>query len=541
MTAVANGGPVTFTATAGTKSGTATVTVTQAVNAVAVTPPATTLASFGATVQLTATATDANGNVMAGQAVTWQSSNAGVASVNASGLVTAVSNGGPVTFTATAGGKSGTATVTVLQVVNSVVVTPPTTTLASIGATVQLAAAVLDANGQPVAGQTVAWSSSNSAIAMVGPTGLVTAMATGGPVTMTATVGTKTGTATVTVAQTVATVGVTPPATTLGAFGATAQLTATALDGNGIEVVGLPVTWSSSNGLVATVSGTGLVTAVANGGPVTITATVTGHSGTASVTVAQVVNAVTVTPPTTTLTSVGATVQLTAAPVDANGNPVAGQTVSWSSSDVTNTIATISGTGLVTSVGNGGPVTMTATVGAKTGTATVTVAQVVSSVTITTQPSANVQSGIAFPTVPAVTAKDAQGNGVANQLVTVSVASGGALTFTNATATTNVSGVATFSGLSATGLAGIRTLKFTSGAAVSVASSNVTLGAGAPAAVAITTQPSATVQNGVAFPTVPAVTVTDLAGEPGAEPAGDGIGGHRWRADLHQWNSDDQC
>jgi YVTN family beta-propeller protein len=507
VTAVANGGPVTFTATIGGKSGTATVTVQQHVNSITVTPDTTTLVSLGATVQLLAALQDANGNPVPGMTVTWSSSNTGVATVDAAGLVLAVANGGPVTFTATAGGKSGTATVTVAQVVTSVAVTPPATTLVALGSTVQLSAVPQDARGNPVTGLTVTWSSSNAAVAFVGPTGLVTAMATGGPVTLTASAGGKSGTATVTVAQAVTTVTVTPPASTLGSIGETLQLTATATDANGTTVSGLPVTWSSSNATVASVSTTGLVTAVANGGPVTITATEGGKSGTATVTVAQVVASVDVTPPTFTLTALGATAQLTASPLDATGHLMAGA-ATWSSSDIT--IATVSASGLVTAVANGSA-TITATVGTKSGTSLGTVAQVAASVAITTQPSATVQSGVTFPAVPVVTVKDGTGNGIGNQIVTVSVASGGALTFTNGTATTDASGIATFTGLSAVGLIGARTLGFSVGAVQSAASNSVTIAPGLPATVTITTQPSATIQSGVTFAQVPVVTVKDGA------------------------------
>ena len=79
---------------------------------VAVAPATVRLTALGATEQLTAEVRDQNGNVMAGAAVSWASSTAAVATVSASGLVTAVANG-TATITATAGSASGTATVEV--------------------------------------------------------------------------------------------------------------------------------------------------------------------------------------------------------------------------------------------------------------------------------------------------------------------------------------------------------------------------------------------------------------------------------------------
>jgi lactocepin len=65
-----------------------------------------------ATVQLTASATDANGNAVPSATFTWQSSDGPTASVNSTGLVTGKKTG-TVTITATSNGKSGTSTVTV--------------------------------------------------------------------------------------------------------------------------------------------------------------------------------------------------------------------------------------------------------------------------------------------------------------------------------------------------------------------------------------------------------------------------------------------
>ena len=115
--------------------------MTQVIASLEVTPGTSTLVSFGATVQLTATPKDANGNPVAGQTATWSSSNNGIATVSDVGLVTAVANGGPVTITATVGAFTGTATATVAQVVATVVVTPGVTTLIALGSTVQLTAA----------------------------------------------------------------------------------------------------------------------------------------------------------------------------------------------------------------------------------------------------------------------------------------------------------------------------------------------------------------------------------------------------------------
>ncbi|MCY4574671.1 MAG: Ig-like domain-containing protein [Gemmatimonadetes bacterium] len=57
------------------------------------TPATSELTALGATVKLSVEVADQNGQVMTGAAVTWSSSAAGVATINASGLVTAAGNG----------------------------------------------------------------------------------------------------------------------------------------------------------------------------------------------------------------------------------------------------------------------------------------------------------------------------------------------------------------------------------------------------------------------------------------------------------------
>ena len=79
---------------------------------VAVSPMMAELPALGATVRLTAEVRDQNGQVIAGAAVTWRSSNAAVAAVDGTGLVTGMAEG-MATITAMAGSAEGTAQITV--------------------------------------------------------------------------------------------------------------------------------------------------------------------------------------------------------------------------------------------------------------------------------------------------------------------------------------------------------------------------------------------------------------------------------------------
>src|SRR2546429_1077444 len=75
---------------------------------------------------------------------------------------------------------------------------------------------------------------------------------------------------------------------------------------------------------------------------------------------------------------------------------------------------------------------------------------------ITTQPSTTAQSGVAFAQQPVVQLRDASGNPVSQTGVTVTaaIASGGGTLGGTLTATTNGSGVASFTNLAITGAAG---------------------------------------------------------------------------------------
>ena len=250
---------------------------------VTVSPATHELTALGATVQLSAEVRDQNARVMAGATVTWTSSASSMATVNASGLVTAAGNG-TATITASAGSASGSAVVTVMQSAASVEVSPSVYELTALGQTVQLTAEAFDENGHAVAGAEFSWESSDAAVATVDAGGLVTGVAEG-VATITASAGEASGSAVVPVMQPVASVQVSPSAETIG-LGSTLQLTAEAFDENGEAVAGVEFSWESSDAAVATVDAGGLVTGVAVG-VATITASAGSAEGAAEVTVAD--------------------------------------------------------------------------------------------------------------------------------------------------------------------------------------------------------------------------------------------------------------
>jgi hypothetical protein len=117
--------PVAILAACGSDDSTGPGQENPVVTSVVVAPQTATLTSLGETVQLSASVRDQNGNEMSGQTVTWASDPPAVATVDASGQVTAVANG-QATVTASSSGKSGSAAVTV-DVRGSVLVSATTT------------------------------------------------------------------------------------------------------------------------------------------------------------------------------------------------------------------------------------------------------------------------------------------------------------------------------------------------------------------------------------------------------------------------------
>jgi uncharacterized protein YjdB len=360
-------GSLTITATSEGKSGSASIAVTAAPVASVTVTPASGGVRVGGTIQLTATPKDGAGAPLSGRVITWASSAPGVASVNASGLVTGVAPGS-ATLTATSETKSGSATIAVTVVPVTTVAVTPASASALVGGTAQLTATPKDSVGGSLSGRVVTWVSSAPAVATVDGNGLVTGV-TAGPATITATSETKSGSSAITITVVpVASVTVAPASGAIR-VGATIQLTATPKDGAGAPLTGRVITWASSAPGVASVNGSGLVTGVAPGSA-TLTATSEAQTGSAtiSVTLAPVAS-VTVTPASATIPVLGI-VQLTATLRDSLNKILTGRIVTWVSSAPA--AGSVNGSGLVSGVAPGAT-TVTATSEGKSGSSSITI------------------------------------------------------------------------------------------------------------------------------------------------------------------------
>jgi uncharacterized protein YjdB len=190
-------GSAVVTATSGTVSAQAQVSVPRVAVFVEVDPEAAELA-VGDSVAFSATVRDGAGAVMMPPQVAWASSSPGVVEIDATTGVAVAISGGEAVITASRDGVEGTAIVSVEREPAAVVVQPAQLFLLP-EQTGQFTATVLDASGAPLSGIPVVWESANPSIAQINPqTGAV--LSTGfGTTTVTATAGSAVGTAQVTV------------------------------------------------------------------------------------------------------------------------------------------------------------------------------------------------------------------------------------------------------------------------------------------------------------------------------------------------------
>jgi len=197
LVTVRSSGSTAITASVLGATGFASIDAVGVTSTVVITGSPTGTLPMGQTLQLNASAREANGRELF-RPVSWTSSTPSVATVSNTGLVTSVGVG-TTTITATAEGKSSTQAINVTPPapVETVAISPATGGYLPTTVGVPLTATMRDANGGTLTGRTATWSSSNTSVATVTSAGVVTAL-TPGTVTITATSEGKNGTATYT-------------------------------------------------------------------------------------------------------------------------------------------------------------------------------------------------------------------------------------------------------------------------------------------------------------------------------------------------------
>ena len=343
-------------------------------------PPSPLSLVVGGTAPLVAEPLDASGAAIAGRTIVWSSSTPAVASISATGVITALSAGITI-ITATNGSGAAqvqaTATVNVSALVPASVQLSPATANLAVGATQTLTPTVKDAAGVEISPTpTLVWSSSQVTVATVSGTGIVTAVAPGLTTITARSANGIVGSAAIAVFAVPARVLLAPASPNL-VVGATQILAPTVSDAGGVIITPTPaLTWSTSAAAVATVSQSGLVTAVAPGTATISARTANGIAGTATVTVSTIsaIPASVQIAPSSVSLAVAGTQPLVATVLDAAGNTITPTpTLVWQSANPG--VATVSTTGVVTAVAAGTTTVTARTANDIVGSATVAVGE----------------------------------------------------------------------------------------------------------------------------------------------------------------------
>lgn len=318
------------------------------------TAPSSLTLSVNSIATVVATAFDCKGNSIAKKTISYSSANSAVATVTINGQVIAVGVG-TTTVSAVADGKTATVPVTVTpETAASITVNPPSVTLRR-GDTRQMSYVAFNAARNPISGVTVRWSTSNSSIATVTQTGLVTALVAG-TVTVTADANNVFGAAQVIVTEPVIGSCTLTPTSFKVTTGQSVQPTLAIRDtaSRALPLLGRPIVWASDNENVATVTNTGFITTRKAGTAKITASSVEYPSVTCSSTVEAVdprINQVVIQQRTGSL-RLGIPRGLTVALFDSVGTVIpSGRVVTWSTN--TPSVANVTQAGIVTGIALG--------------------------------------------------------------------------------------------------------------------------------------------------------------------------------------------
>lgn len=244
----------------------------------------------------------------------------------------------------------------------------PTPVSVNVGQTQQFTAVCKD-DGNVMTCPTLTWTSSNTSVATISGTGLLTGV-TSGTTNVTAKSGTITSnTAAVTV--TPATIEISPTTATVN-VGQTQQFTAVCKNQNNNPITCPILTWESSDPTKATITQAGLLTGVLAGTTNVTAKYITKTSNITGVTVTTptpTLNTIQLSPPSITL-SPGSIQTFIETCKDQFGNVMTCPTMTWTSSN--ESVGTITPVGVFTAIA-GGTTTVRATSGIVEGTAFITV------------------------------------------------------------------------------------------------------------------------------------------------------------------------
>ncbi|HEV8264116.1 MAG TPA: Ig-like domain-containing protein, partial [Gemmatimonadales bacterium] len=309
---------------------------------VTIAPDSTTLTSVGDSVCLTAVALDAGGGTVPGVAVAF--------AVTADPDTTLTQRATPGCYGARKGGAparvrafvdiaADTATVTVRQVAATLTVTPDSIRFYTQTRQRTLSAAAIDSGGSPIPAPSIVWTSADTNVAPVAPTGTVTARSNG-TTWVHAQSGTARDSTRVVVQQVAASIAVAPGSDTLQTVRGRDTLFATVRDSADRVIGAASPVWTSlspdSVRIVTYGGNSATIEAVAEGSATIVAQDTVGGqvlTATAQVTVRYQIVSLQISPAAATLVAIGDTVRFTATGRDANDSIVAQPRAAWRAAD----------------------------------------------------------------------------------------------------------------------------------------------------------------------------------------------------------------
>jgi uncharacterized protein YjdB len=259
---------IRVTTTDGSKIANASISVTIPVTSITLSMSSAAI-TVGQVRSVTATVRPTNAP---NRAVTWTSANSAIASVTSNGVILGVNNG-TTTITATTNdmGLQASVIVTVFTRVRNVAISPSTDLALNVGQTSTLTRVITPATAS---NQTVTWASTSNSVATVSNVGLVTAVGNGSCIiSVTTQDGNKYASLVARVRRPVTGVSLNFTTVTM-ARNSSRTLLPSVTPNNASNI---NVTWSTSNGLVATVNSRGVVKAVRTGTATITVRTVDGN------------------------------------------------------------------------------------------------------------------------------------------------------------------------------------------------------------------------------------------------------------------------
>ncbi|HEV8305471.1 MAG TPA: Ig-like domain-containing protein [Gemmatimonadales bacterium] len=344
------GGSATVRAIADRVTATAMVVVRQRLARFTFAPPGLFFDALGAQQTVVATALDAGGSPISGGAVTWQSVNANIASVDTAGVVTAGAND-----TTYVRARSGTVVdslrVVVDQRARHVVIFPSSfPPITALGDSLIFGAYGVDSLGNRVVNGEPRFATTDTlGVVRVSPVGVVTGLSTG-TAQILALLDGATGTVEVTVRNDAKSLAVTPDSATIPNLGDSVRFVANAQNSRGDPISGAAIAWSTPDSTLARVTNTGWV--VARGvGTVRMIASVDPLADTSRVRVLNVPVTLSILPDSAVLASLDDSLLL---PVDIRnkrGDVLPPTSVTWTSD--ASLVARVTTTGTVIALDTG--------------------------------------------------------------------------------------------------------------------------------------------------------------------------------------------